>query len=665
MNISAGTPIQHLRATLSANPNQPQLWAQLGAIHFARNEFKPAADCFRNALFFDANNASRFHDLGVALKREGRFSEAEAMLRESVRRNPDRPASALSLASMLVHHGRIDEADALLRDAAERMPGDFDVLRDLANHLVETGRAAEAADHALRFIKRNGKTTAALAQLSVCFEAQSLLDQALDVTALSVTQEPPTQLDIRLASYASIAGQLARFDHRARAAAMLRDAIPASLPEGKRADWRRNDTNALRRFAYSLPYYQTPDPLLMRVFTAIGDALAARADRLPPPSPPDTQRLRVGYVSHNFTNHPIGHLLSHVFEAHGAAGADLFVYSSHRNRSDANDYAGRIERAVGAGYRDCRGWTDDRMIAQIRRDGLHILIDLDGYLAGGRPEIFARRPAPVQIHWLQHLAGMPAPFIDWTIVDRVLVRDEERNSGAVPLIRLVDAFQCGDQVSLPAKPPRRADHGLPESAFVFCAFGAWLKIDEEVFDAWLEILRAVPDGVLWLAEGGTSASRDALRRRAQDAGVAPERLVFAPRLDDKSAHLDRHRCADLFLDTFAFSAATTAMDALWAGLPVLTRPGPTAQSRLAESHLRAVGIADLIVRDTQAYVATAIRLSRERAELDKLKKRLKLLAPKSRLFNAERMAKQLGQVYAEAWRRHVSGAPKEHFDVRM
>ena len=301
----------------------------------------------------------------------------------------------------------------------------------------------------------------------------------------------------------------------------------------------------------------------------------------------------------------------------------------------------------------------------VRDDKITVLIDLDGYLGGGMPEAFAMRPAPVQIHWLQHLAGMPAPFIDYTIVDRVLVRDSERNNGNGPLIRLADSFQCGDRVTLPDTQPARADHGLPEKGLVFCAFGNWLKIDGSVFACWLDILSQTPDSVLWLSDGPSAASRDILRGRLSERDLAPERLIFAPRLASKMDHLNRHTCADLFLDTFTFSAATTTTDALWAGLPVLTCPGPTAQSRLSESLLRAVGLTQTIVSSKTDYVNTAIRWAKEPQTLVRLRKQLKSLLPDSRLYDAHRMAQQFAIIYQTVSERLAKGQPPEHFDVEL
>jgi predicted O-linked N-acetylglucosamine transferase (SPINDLY family) len=218
---------------------------------------------------------------------------------------------------------------------------------------------------------------------------------------------------------------------------------------------------------------------------------------------------------------------------------------------------------------------------------------------------------------------------------------------------------------LPDRLPSRLEHGLPEDGFVFCVFGNWLKIDPEVFDIWLNLLREVPKSVLWFTAGPTPESIKKIRELTDAKGVDPMRLVIAARTADKRSHIDRHRLADLFLDTFTFSAATTTMDALSAGLPVLTKRGRTAQGRLSEAHIRAVGPTELIVETADAYFQTAIRLARDPDELALHRKRLNDALPGARLFDAPRMVQQFKQIYQEVWRRHEVGETPTHFDVVM
>ena len=202
-------------------------------------------------------------------------------------------------------------------------------------------------------------------------------------------------------------------------------------------------------------------------------------------------------------------------------------------------------------------------------------------------------------------------------------------------------FNVANFLIFPPSPPSRASHDLPDDAFVFCAFGNWLKIDEHVFNDWMTILKAVPKSVLWLTSGPLPTSLSTLQRYAEAQGVEGSRLIVAPRTDDKISHIDRHRCADLYIDTYTFSAATSATDALSAGLPVLTKRGSTAQSRLAESLIRATGVPQLIVEDRQAYIETAITLAKNPDQLKNHQKALRDALPNAPLFDAHRMVRNL------------------------
>jgi len=245
----------------------------------------------------------------------------------------------------------------------------------------------------------------------------------------------------------------------------------------------------------------------------------------------------------------------------------------------------------------------------------------------------------------------------------VIVPDDERDQGNGSLIRLADAFQCGERFVLPETMPSRRDEGLPDNGFVFCVFGNWLKIDEEVFDIWLKILAEIPKSVLWFTAGPTPESIKKIRELTEAKGVDPARFVIAARTADKLSHINRHRLADLFLDTFTFSAATTTMDALSAGLPVLTKRGHTAQGRLSEAHIRAVEPTELIVETADEYYETALRLARDPDELALHRKRLNEALPNARLFDAPRMVQQFKQIYNEVWRRYETGETPTHFDV--
>ena len=230
------------------------------------------------------------------------------------------------------------------------------------------------------------------------------------------------------------------------------------------------------------------------------------------------------------------------------------------------------------------------------------------------------------------------------------------------IIRLPDTFSSADRHPIAETPGQRADYDLPDDAIVFCAFNNPLKIESSVFAAWMRILAAVPDGVLWLSRTGEPAAADNLKAAAAAAGIEPARLIFGTRVPDKRIHLARHALADLFLDTFRFNASTTALDALWAGLPTLTRRGNNAYSRLCASYLHAVGLPELIAENTKDYVDRAIELACDDDARKTLKAALWSRREIAPLFDAARFTRHLEGAYRHIWRRHVAGMPPESFD---
>jgi protein O-GlcNAc transferase len=294
------------------------------------------------------------------------------------------------------------------------------------------------------------------------------------------------------------------------------------------------------------------------------------------------------------------------------------------------------------------------------RDAIDILVDMKGYTGESRPEIFALRAAPIQVSYLGYPGSMGAAFIDYIVADRHVIPDADRRWFSERVVRMPWSYQVNDDRQPTAEEtPSRLACGLPASGFVFCSFNKHYKIDRALFDAWMRILGAVPGSVLWLL-GGHGEKR--LRQAAGARGIDPARLVFAGK-QPKPEHLARHRLADLFLDTHHVNAHTTAADALWVGLPLLTAPGPSFAGRVAASLLHAVGMPELAAPDLAAYERRAIELARAPAELANLRARLDAARRTSPLFDTARFARDLERAYERMWTVHVSGRPPEAFDL--
>jgi predicted O-linked N-acetylglucosamine transferase (SPINDLY family) len=316
------------------------------------------------------------------------------------------------------------------------------------------------------------------------------------------------------------------------------------------------------------------------------------------------KKIRIGYCSSDFSLHPVSMLTVQMLELHDRDRFEIYGYCW--SPEDGSEMRARVINAIDH-FERINHLSDAEAAELIRRDEIDILIDLQGQTAGARAEILAYRPAPIQITYL----GLPAttgfPFIDYVIADRFLIpQDMARFYSEQPLY-MPDIYQVSDRKRISGAIPKRADCGLPATGFVFCSFNMCSKITPETFDVWMRILQRVPDSVLWLVADNQWAEKN-LRREALARGIGPERIIFAARVSPQD-YLARFAIADLFLDTFPFNAGTTANDALWMGLPVLTRTGRSFSSRMAGALLTAAKMDELITYNWADYEAKAVSIA--------------------------------------------------------
>jgi predicted O-linked N-acetylglucosamine transferase (SPINDLY family) len=369
-------------------------------------------------------------------------------------------------------------------------------------------------------------------------------------------------------------------------------------------------------------------------------------------------RLRIGYVSGDFRRHATTQLAAELFEAHDRSRFEIFAYAYGPNNDDA------MRARLRAGFDrfiDITGHSTAEAADAIRRDEIDILIDLKGYTFDARTKLFALRPAPIQVNYLGYPGTMGASFIDYIVADAVVIPPGAERLYSEKIVRLPGCYQPNDSTRpLAPEPPPRAALGLPEDGFVFCCFNQTYKITPDIFGVWMALLRELPGSVLWLIAFNKEAPVR-LKAMAKAQGVDPARLIVGPQLPPND-HLARLGRADLFLDTHPCAAHTTASDALWAGVPVLTLAGQVFQSRVAASLLTALGLEELITDSLPAYHAMAKRLAADPAFLRDLRDRLARQRTDSDLFSGRAIARKLESAFAEMWRRHSGGLAPDIID---
>lgn len=593
-------------------PEDGRGWQMLGLALVMLQRPLEALEALDRAVALLPEAAEPLAVRGVALRRLGRFPEAEAAYRRGIALCPHLPSLHDSLGNVLLDMGHLKAAEAAYRQALELRPASANTLCNLGMLLHKDGRVAEAAaayGQALELEPHNAHCRMELAHR---------LRHLCDWPGLDRILGPGHRLQAR----------------------------PEDLVDP--FVLLCEDTDAASQLAFT------------QAFTAAKTAAATEAR--PQSGPPLTRpngRLRLGYLSMDFREHPVGRLMAGLPAAHDRSRFEVFAYSY--GPDDGSPLRKRFERDFDM-FREARGLSSAQIAAQIAADGVDILVDLAGHTGNARPEILAMRPAPVQVHYLGYPGTLGGNLADYLVADPVIIPAGQEAFYAERLVRLPFCYQINEPYQpIPPGDGGREAWGLPADAFVFCCLNAQYKLTPRLFALWLELLTAVPGSVLWLLVQGETA-RGNLRRTAAAAGLSPDRLVFADRAPH-AVHLARHQAADLFLDTFPVNAHTTASDSLRAGLPLLTLRGNTFVSRVAASILLAMGLPELVADSEAAYRAIALDLARQPEALAAVRGRLLVNAAGSPLFDTIRTTRALEYAYGEMWRRHVRGEGPAAIDV--
>jgi predicted O-linked N-acetylglucosamine transferase (SPINDLY family) len=360
-------------------------------------------------------------------------------------------------------------------------------------------------------------------------------------------------------------------------------------------------------------------------------------------------RIKLGYLSSDFQQHATALLLIEILEAHDRERFELYAYNygADNGQGMRQRLRERFEH-----FTDITEQDDLTAARTIHADGIDILIDLKGYTAGTRTALLTYRPAPLQVNYLGYPGTLGGNFCDYLISDRFITPTSSAGDYSEALACLPGSYQPhGAHTALPT-PPSRAQAGLPDEGLVLCCFNQAYKFTPEVFDIWCMLLEMAPGSMLWLL--ANEQAQGNLRREAMQRGISPQRLVFAPDLPQLE-HLARLQLADLVLDTLPYNAHTTASDALWAGVPVLTCAGDTFASRVAGSLLHAVGLPELVTHSLADYADLAMTLVSDPAALPALKSRLKQLSPQAALFDVPTYTHDLEALFTQMWARHQAG----------
>ena len=376
---------------------------------------------------------------------------------------------------------------------------------------------------------------------------------------------------------------------------------------------------------------------------------------------PKHEKIRIGYFSNDFREHPVAYLTAELIELHNRDRFEVIAFSFGVNTQDP--FRKRLQKSFDQ-FLDVRGNTDQQITQLSREMEIDIAIDLGGFTAECRTNVFAMRAAPVQVNYLGYPGTMGAEYMDYIIADRTVIPSEQTVHYSEKVAYLPDSFMTSDSsLKISEETYNRDQFGLPENAFIFCCFNASYKITPPTFIGWMRILKAVDNSVLWLS-GMNQTAINNLKVKAVECGVNCDRIIFASRLPLASEHLKRIQLADLFLDTFPYNAHTTANDALRVGLPVLTKIGRSFASRVAGSLLNVLELQELITKNQESYESLAIELATNSEKLQLIKKKLLRNLSSAPLYNSKLFTKGIESAYEAMYQRYQNDLPPDHLYIK-
>lgn len=670
-------------------PDIAQGWFLLGVSKHLQRKHDEALSAFNKAIALEPSHIQAMRAKAAVLSEQHRLNEALAVCEQALQLAPDDNDLLTNLATVLQQLGRYEEAIEQFDRALAQQPNHLFALINRGAVLIRLNRLEEAIAHNRQFVQLHPTIPDAYYNLSEALFGLYRYEEALEVCDAGL-QVTPHYAGLHMNRGKALAA-LRRFeesqDELAQAQILDPDLLQRLMPDLshlpslvdpyanaemvylelnaealQKSFWQDRSTFietiqgfmehgtptgfALhdKKLAFALLGLTTSPQLHQQILKQVSEYVEDTAwlYGLPPfrHTLRAINRIRIGYVSPDFRDHPIGHLTKALYALHDRNKFEIHGYSLVRAEQDP------VQQQIHDG---CDFWHElsdvDNVAAakQIHHDGIDILIDLAGYTKQACTEIFALRPAPIQVNYLGYPGTMGATFMDYLIGDPIITPLEHATHFTEKLLLMPHTYQPNSRPQELTEPPSRAECGLPENGFVFCGFNQAFKISPDIFDIWMRLLHQVPGSVLWLLEAGPIAEQN-LRHEANLRGVHEEKLIFAPRVPWMQ-HLIRQQHADLLLDTFPYNAHTTASDALWAGVPLVTCMGETFPSRVAASLLHAVGLPELVTTSFDAYEQLAARLASSPGELQEIRQKLAHNRPSAPLFDTQQFVRDLESLY--------------------
>jgi predicted O-linked N-acetylglucosamine transferase (SPINDLY family)/glycosyltransferase involved in cell wall biosynthesis len=634
---------QSCAEAIQLNPEFAEAYFNHGNALNALQQYQAALQSFEKAIQLKPDYAGAYYNRGTVLQALGQYNQALHSYDKAIQFAPDyaqaynnRGVALLSLQQYESALQSFDKAILLNPDLAEAHNNRGNALQSLERYQ----EALQSFDKAILLLPDY---------------ADAHCNRANDLLALKNYQEA-------LQSYQSAIRLKPGYEYLPGACVYMKRFLCDW--EGIESECRQLEEAVARGQKMAMPFQMlaiSSSPAIQRQAAEIYARDKAPAQSIATAfSPrPKRDRIRIGYFSADYYKHVTSYLIAELFERHDHVKFEILGFSFGPNIVD--DVTQRISTAMDR-FTDVRSMLDPQVAELSRKLEVDIAVDLNGFTTNSRPGILAHRAAPIQVSFLAYPGTMGVEYMDYLIADHTLIPQASQCHYSEKIVYLPDSYQVNDsRRAISPAPCARVDEGLPETAFVFCCFNNIYKISPEIFDVWMRILARVQGSVLWLLEDNPRAAEN-MRIRAAQRGIEPQRLVFAKRLP-VDRHLARQGLADLVLDTLPYNAHTTASDALWVGLPVLTRTGETFASRVAASLLRAVGLPQLITETESEYEELAVELAHSPHRLQALRLHLQQNRLTVPLFDCQSFTRHLESAYTAIYDRYHAGLPPDHIHI--
>jgi len=630
--------IQAYQTALSLKPDYAEAHNNLGVALQSLNDPDQAIVAFKNAISSKPDYAEAYNNLGITLQSLFKLTDSVEAYHKAIALKPDLYDAYYNLGIALNSQGEKDEAINAYMNALSLKPNYAEAYNNLACVLIERGRFDEAIGALEKAISVKPDYAEGYYNIGNALQRQGKITEAIDAYKQALNQEKGfASAEVQMLHQQQYICDFTAWDH---------------FP--KIYSWLGTETNPASPWI-SLGW--TDDSKKQLAISKAYVKEKFKQELLPKPARPKLrpERLKIGYFSADFHNHATMHLMNQIFSGHDKTQFIIFAYSYGPISQDGTHQ--KLAHDVDAFY-DVRQMTDMGIVELARQDNLDIAVDLKGFTLDERLAPFAYGLAPVQISYLGYPGSLGADFIDYIIADSVVIPEDQRPYYSEKVIYLPHSYQPNDDKRKIAETDTsRADFGLPENAFVLCCFNNNYKISPREFDIWMRLLNCIEGSVLWLLKTNQWVEQN-LSKEAEQRGINASRLVFADKLPH-SEHLARHKHADLFIDTFNINAHTTASDALWAGLPVVTKQGSQFAARVSASLLRAVGLPELIVNTEAEYEALILELARDASELNAIKAKLAKNRLREPLFDTKQYTRHFESGLRQAYDRYFDGEEPE------